>query len=132
MSSRFIMPFADVGSGIKPSSGAKLFFFKLDGVTPKNTFSDQLASPTANTNPVISDSLGVFGDIYINGSYKVTLKNKNLTQIFGGVIVDELAGFSDLSIPYIFNTFTDFQDNTVLLPQNKIAKIKTSLKYLEV
>ena len=90
MSSRFIMPFADVGSGIKPSSGAKLFFFEVDGVTPKNTFSDQLASPTPNANPVESDSNGVFGDIYISGKYKVTLKDKDLIQIFGGAEVEEL------------------------------------------
>lgn len=87
MTSRFILPFADVGSGIKPSSGAKLFFFKTDGVTPKDTFSDQLSTPTPNANPVIADSNGVFGDIYIEGQYKVTLQDKNGSQIFGGAIV---------------------------------------------
>jgi hypothetical protein len=90
MSSRFIMPFADVGSGIKPSSGAKLFFFDTDGVTPKDTYSDQLSTPTANTNPVISDSNGLFSDIYISGQYKVTLKDKNDSQIFGLALVDEI------------------------------------------
>ena len=89
MSSRFIMPFADVGSGIKPSSGAKLFFFEIDGATPKDTYSDQLSTPTPNANPVIADSNGVFGDIYISGKYKVTLQDKNGTQIFGGVFVEE-------------------------------------------
>ncbi|MCH8157626.1 MAG: hypothetical protein IID18_07755, partial [Nitrospinae bacterium] len=73
MSSRFISPFYDVGSGIKPPSGAKLLFFEIDGVTPKDTFSDQLSTPTPNSNPVIADSFGVFGDIYIAGEYKVTL-----------------------------------------------------------
>ncbi len=87
MSSRFIAPFYDVGSGIKPSSGSKLFFFETDGVTPKDTFSDQLSTPTANTNPVVSDSNGVFSDIYISGIYKVTLEDKNGSQIFGGAIV---------------------------------------------
>jgi len=89
MSSRYILPFADVGSGIKPSSGAKLFFFEPDGVTPKDTFSDQLTTPTPNTNPVIADSNGVFGDIFITGEYKNTLKDKNDVQIFGGVVIDE-------------------------------------------
>ena len=92
------MPFADVGSGIKPSSGAKLFFFEVDGVTPKNTFSDQLASPTPNPNPVESDSNGVFGDIYIDGSYKVTLKDKDSIQIFGGARVDSASGESASSL----------------------------------
>jgi len=89
MSSRFILPFADVGSGIKPSSGAKLFFFETDGTTPKNTFSDQLSTPTANTNPVIANSNGVFGDIFITGEYKVTLQDKNGSQIFGLASIDE-------------------------------------------
>ena len=87
MSSRFILPFADVGSGINPSSGAKLFFFKIDVVTPKDTFSDQLSTPTPNTKPVIANSNGVFVDIYIDGSFKVTLYDKNGIQLFGGARV---------------------------------------------
>ncbi|NRA76739.1 MAG: hypothetical protein HRU18_00905 [Pseudoalteromonas sp.] len=91
MTSRFILPFADVGSGIKPSSGAKLFFFQTNGTTPKDTFSDQLSTPTPNTNPVIADGNGVFGNIYISGQYKVDLQDKNGSQIFGGAEVSELA-----------------------------------------
>lgn len=119
MSSRFIMPFADVGSGIKPSSGAKLFFFELDGVTPKNTFSDQLSTPTTNTNPVISDSNGVFGDIYITGSYKVTLQNKNGSQIFGGAIVEEFGGFDNLTVSYEFKTVNDMKNSAIIFPIGK-------------
>jgi len=95
MSSRFVSPFYDVGSGIKPSSGSKLFFFETDGTTPKNTFSDQLSTPTANTNPVIADSNGVFGNIFITGAYKVTLQDKNGSQLFGLATVDELATVQD-------------------------------------
>ncbi len=117
MSSRFIMPFADVGSGIKPSSGAQLFFFEDDGVTPKDTFSDQLSTPTPNTNPVISDSNGVFSDIYIVGSYKVTLKDKNGSQIFGLAVVNQVSDSSDVnSLSFIYNTnfdnFTDLKSGT--------------------
>ncbi len=95
MSSRFISPFYDVGSGIKPPSGAKLFFFETDGTTLKNTFSDQLSTPTANTNPVIANSNGVFGDIFITGAYKVTLQDKNGSQIFGLATVNEFATVED-------------------------------------
>tara|TARA_R110000764_G_C11006920_1_gene382807 strand:+ start:262 stop:2118 length:1857 start_codon:yes stop_codon:yes gene_type:complete len=126
MSSRFIMPFADVGSGIKPSSGAKLFFYELDGVTLKNTYSDQLSTPTANTNPVISDSNGVFGDIYIDGSYKVTLQNKNGTQAFGGAIVEELglgALINDLSQAYEFPTVAAYKAFTIVFPVGKIINL---------
>ena len=126
MSSRFILPFADVGSGIKPSSGAKLFFFESDGVTPKDTFSDQLSTPTPNTNPVISDSNGVFSDIYIEGSYKVTLQDKNGSQIFGGALVNELAAgnfdtnlINDLSQAYTFKTVALMRATLIAFPVGK-------------
>ena len=95
MSSRFISPFYDVGSGIKPPSGARLFFFEADGTTLKDTFSDQLSTPTANTNPVIANSNGVFGNIFITGQYKVTLQDKNGSQIFGLAFVEELVTGSE-------------------------------------
>ena len=97
MSSRFILPFADIGSGIKPSSGAELSFFELDGVTPRVTHSDQLSSPTPNANPVVANSTGVFPDIYITGVYKVDLNDRNGSQIFGGAIVEELVTLSSQS-----------------------------------
>lgn len=115
MSSRFILPFADVGSGIKPSSGAKLFFFETDGVTPKDTFSDQLATPTPNANPVIADSNGVFGDIFITGTYKVDLQDKNGSQIFGGVIVEEVVtGSSQVRTPINYATLSDAENDSTV------------------
>ena len=80
MTTQFFSPHADVGQGIKPSSGAKLFFFASDGVTPKDTFTDQ-AGLIPHANPVISDSNGVFAQIWLEGEYEVTLKDKNDVQI---------------------------------------------------
>ena len=79
MPSRFISPFPDVGNGISPSDGAKYTFFESGTSTLKNTFSDQ-ALTTKNANPVISDSDGVFPTIYIEGTYKVRLEDKNNVQ----------------------------------------------------
>jgi len=90
MASRFILPFADIGKGITPSSGAKLFFFATGTSTPKDTFSDSTAL-TPNTNPVIADSNGVFSDIFITGTYKVTLQDKNGSQIWEADPVNEVA-----------------------------------------
>lgn len=95
MTSRFVLPFADVGSGIKPSDGAQLFFFKTGTNTPKDTHSDSAAS-IPNSNPVIADSVGVFPDIYITGGYWITLKNKNGSQIFGEVPIDEFMTGSEV------------------------------------
>lgn len=79
--SRFILPFADVGSGIKPSSGAQLFFYETGTSTLKDTFTD--ASGTIpNANPVIANASGVFGDIFITDTYKVVLQDKNNSQIW--------------------------------------------------
>lgn len=130
MSSRFIMPFADVGSGIKPSSGAKLFFFETDGVTPKDTFSDQLSTPTPNTNPAISDSNGVFSDIYISGDYKVTLKDKNDSLKFSLAEVSEVSTgdfdtnlINDLSQVYEFATVALYKAFTTAFPTGKTIKL---------
>ena len=92
MTSRFVMPFADVGSGIKPSSSAQLFFFETDGTTPKNTYTTKAAT-VANANPVIADSNGVFPAIYISGDYlmvsnlakKIKSKNPNVHIVIDGV-----------------------------------------------
>ncbi len=79
--SRFVLPFADVGSGIRPSSGAKLFFLETGTSTPADTFNCPDGS-TANSNPVIADSKGVFPDIFLSGIFKVILQDKNGTQIW--------------------------------------------------
>jgi len=91
MSSRFILPFADVGDGISPSDGAQLFFFESGTSTPQNTFSDEGAI-NANTNPVIANAKGVFPDIWIVGNYKVRLKTKepNAIQIWEADPVKEV------------------------------------------
>lgn len=103
MSSRFISPFFDAGNGITPSSGAKLFFFELDGVTPRDTFSDEPAS-TSNANPVISDANGLFGDIWIVGSYKVILQDKNSVQIWEGSPIRETPSVTDTAFNKNFAT----------------------------
>jgi len=103
MSARFVMPFADVGSGITPSSGSKLFFFESDGVTPKDTHTTKAAT-VANANPVIADSTGVFPSIYITGDYLVTLKDKNNSQIFGLAPINEFAAVTDAAFVKNFAT----------------------------
>jgi hypothetical protein len=92
MASRFVLPNADVGNGIAPSDGAQLFFFATGTSTPKATFKDA-AGATPNSNPVIADSDGVFPDIFISGTYKVQLKDKNGVGV-GFVETDPVDEFS--------------------------------------
>jgi hypothetical protein len=89
MATIFNLPFADVGSGIKPSDGAQLFFYETGTDTFKNTFTTSAAS-VANSNPVIASPTGVFPQIYLTGKYWVTLKDKNNVQIWAGVPVESL------------------------------------------
>lgn len=77
MANRFTMPVEQAinddasGSG----SGWKLDFFITGTSTRKDTFSDN-ALTVANTNPVVADSSGRFGDIFLeDGTYKVVLKD---------------------------------------------------------
>lgn len=86
MASRFIAPVFDAGSGVKPPDGAKLNFFETGTSTRKDTFNTAAPSTpplTAekNANPVIADANGVFPDIFISGTYKVILTDKNDVQV---------------------------------------------------
>ena len=54
-------------------SGAKINFYDAGTSTPKATYSDSALS-VANSNPVVADSNGLFGAIYLGaGLYKVVL-----------------------------------------------------------
>jgi len=76
---RYYAPFQTaLDSNGDPISGAKLYFYQTGTTTKLTTYSDS-ALTTANTNPVIADSAGRFGDIYLSSSstYKVVLKDEN-------------------------------------------------------
>jgi len=81
MSSRFVLPYADVGSGIRPSCNANLYFYDTGTTTLRNTYSDE-ALTIANTNPVVANQEGVFTNIWLDGRYKVILKNKDDVQLW--------------------------------------------------
>jgi lysophospholipase L1-like esterase len=123
MASRFIIPTADVGSGISPSRGAQLFFsptgvaFDVQTQDTYPTEADAIAKTNANANPVIADGNGVFPDIWIEGSYKVVLKDKNDVQTGFGE--------SDPVISTISNS-----DLTITKATIAAAKADTSLENL--
>ncbi|TQV80313.1 hypothetical protein [Denitrobaculum tricleocarpae] len=75
MAGRFAIPReSEYGSNGEPLAGAKLFFYETQTSTPNDTFSDD-ALTVANTNPVVADAAGRFGDIFLkNEDYKVILK----------------------------------------------------------
>jgi hypothetical protein len=78
---RLILPYQQVFDlNGDPLPGAKLYFYESQTVTPKDTYSDE-ALTTPNTNPVIADSQGQFGDIFLSGAYSCKLTDaSDVTQ----------------------------------------------------
>jgi len=83
--------YLDTGSGLKPASGATLTFKVQGSETPKDTYTTA-GGGTANANPVVADSVGVFPPIYIVGDYDWVLKNKNGVQQNAGSVNELVEG----------------------------------------
>ena len=83
MADRFVPPvLTALDDDGDPLSGAKLYFYDSGTTTAKNTYSN-VGLVTANANPVVADSAGRFGDIFLSsGAYKVILKTSGDTTIW--------------------------------------------------
>jgi hypothetical protein len=78
----FYMPVPSAyGQNVQPPDGAKLYFFEPGTTTPKTTYKEQSES-TPHTHPVVADSTGRFDAIFLTGTYKVVLKDKNDVTIW--------------------------------------------------
>lgn len=94
MALRFSMPIAQwVNSLGTPLAGGKLYFYTTLTSTPLDTYSNN-ALTTPNTNPVIADSTGTWGDIFLSATdYKVVLKTSagvevaTIDPVHGGIAV---------------------------------------------
>jgi hypothetical protein len=64
------------GQNLKPSDGAKLYFYEVGTTTPKTTYSDP-GETVAQAHPVVANSAGRFDAIFLSGSYKVVLTDKD-------------------------------------------------------
>lgn len=74
MALRFTMPLTQWVSSLGvPLAGAKLYFYASGTSTPLDTYSDDSLT-VPNTNPVVADSTGVWGSIFLQSAdYKVNL-----------------------------------------------------------
>jgi len=88
----------------KALSGGKITFFEVGStVTKKSTFSN-FAGTIANVNPIILDQAGRIPTVFLDGSYRVTLQDKNDIQIderdnVGGAVGGSFADW-EVSIDY--------------------------------
>ncbi|GBQ90432.1 hypothetical protein AA13595_2891 [Gluconacetobacter johannae DSM 13595] len=69
-------------SGV-PRVGARLFFYQAGTTTPQATFADP-GLTIANTNPVVADEAGQFGDIFLldDPAYAVVLDDAEGNQVW--------------------------------------------------
>lgn len=82
MAERFYNPapqYFYTGTPAAPLSGGLMYFYVVGTDTPKDTYSDN-GLTTPNTNPVVLSSSGVLPNVFLNGSYKVILTDKNGVQ----------------------------------------------------
>ena len=82
--SNFIPPrFNPMDSDGNPLAGGKLYFYDTGTTTPKATYSDRDRT-TPNTNPVVADGNGYFGDIWleIDAAYTIVLKDSDDNTIW--------------------------------------------------
>lgn len=75
------VPFSVDAAGV-PRVGAQLFTYITDTNTPLQTYNDPLLT-VPNTNPIIADELGQFGNIFmLPASYRVRLLDTDDTEIW--------------------------------------------------
>ncbi len=105
MTNRFTLPYARVfdATGLS-SNGAKLTFYETGTTTPLDTYSDE-ARTIANTNPVVANSEGRFGSIFLKDQkYKVLLNDSDDNLIW---TADPVIGTNDAS-----NSSVTIEDGT--------------------
>lgn len=96
MATRFYGREARYDSNGNPLSGGKLYFYDTGTSTPKNTYSDN-GLTTPNANPVVADSAGRFGPIFLtSGNYKAELRTSADVVIWTEDPVEGTPGSSTL------------------------------------
>lgn len=82
MAVQFVLPRQQiVDANGDPVSGARVTFFEPATTNPKDVYSDEaLSIPTSQ--PVIADAAGMLPRLYMNGKYKVTVKDADDVLIF--------------------------------------------------
>lgn len=97
---RFPLPRQDCfDTNGNPRAGAKLYFYTTGTTTPLATYADS-ALATPNANPVVADSAGLFGEIFLTQTavYKVVLKTSaditvwTADPVSGGTTSADLTG----------------------------------------
>jgi len=96
MAYRFNLPLDDVGDGIADFAGAQIFVFDFGTTTPKTTFSD-FALTVPNTDPIVADADGLFGDIFVDVQVSMELQTSASVQVYTADVFAPEDGISALA-----------------------------------
>lgn len=121
MANRFTIPRVQIldGNG-DPYAGGKLNFYEAGTTTRLDTYSDNALS-TANANPVVADSAGRFGDIFLQASnYKVVFTDSSDVTIW---TADPVAGTIDVTGDEFAPSQQSVPDMTIQLVAGQIFNI---------
>ena len=147
MAFRFVEPRTRVGDGIANFAGATLSFFEFGTSTPKTTFSD-FALTANNTDPVVADANGLFGDIFTDIQGTVTLKTSAGVVVYGPIdffapedgisalaasnvsVLDTAGNFTAINVETVLK---EISDNFLKLSRtNTISAIQTFTAALQI
>lgn len=120
MASIFTLPWADIGAGIKPADGALLNFYDTGTYNRRDTYTDSGAG-TPHSNPVVADASGVFPAIYLDGTYRVVLTDKNAVQYEEEDGILSNAGDVATNTANIATNTADIATNTDAIAANSAA-----------
>jgi hypothetical protein len=114
----------------KPLAFGKVFTYQARTNTPKLTYNDE-GQLTPNANPVILNGEG-YGDIYLDGSYKIVLTDKNGAEIWTSDSVSQSSGSSSQDKFTLTATYISPTSITVLGDHTKsyVSGLYATLKML--
>jgi hypothetical protein len=123
---RFVLPTWQIAdSNGDPISGARLNFYITGTSTRKDTFSDS-ALTTTNANPVVADSAGRFGNIFLeSGAYRVVLTDADDVSIWDRDPVDGALGSSGAVDEVSANYTVTLADATKVISVSATAAART-------
>ncbi|MGB1214618.1 MAG: hypothetical protein ACPG4X_14735 [Pikeienuella sp.] len=117
MATRFAVPVTQLvnDDALSVAAGWKLNFYTTGTTTNKDTFSDS-GLTTANSNPVVADSAGRFGDIFLeSGDYRVVLTDADDVEKWTADPVEGATASSGAIDPKTANYTVEIGDDTKVI-----------------
>jgi hypothetical protein len=110
------------GLNIKPSAGALCYIYEAGTTTPKTTYSvPALTAGYEQSHPVVADSRGVFAAMYIDGTYKIVIKDSAGATIYTDD--NQVGGAGNVQIKGDFDSTTNSSNYPVSGDQGDLYRV---------